>query len=161
MAATGAVALYHVEGITPESRVLKERGADISALETITISISDVQALYGGAPVDAVAIGCPHCSEDELDAIASLLKGKKVVKPLFVFAARGVMEANRAAVATIEKSGARVWADTCMVVSPAMERFHAIMVNSGKALAYVPNMCGARSRIGTLEECIDEAVSKT
>ncbi|MBT8507108.1 hypothetical protein AZH53_01515 [Methanomicrobiaceae archaeon CYW5] len=160
MAATGAVALYHVEGITPESRVLKERGADLSAIETITISASDVQTLYTVAPVDAVAIGCPHCSEDELDAIAALLKGKKVTKPLFVFAARGVIEANRDAVATIEKSGARVWADTCMVVSPAMERFDAIMVNSGKALAYVPNMCGAKSRIGTLEECVAEAVGK-
>jgi predicted aconitase len=30
-------------------------------------------------------------------------------------------------------------------------------VDSGKALAYVPNMCGALARIGTLEECVAEA----
>jgi predicted aconitase len=38
-----------------------------------------------------------------------------------------------------------------------MERFGAIMVNSGKALAYVPDMCGAMVRMGTTEECIAEA----
>ncbi|MBN2845683.1 MAG: DUF521 domain-containing protein, partial [Deltaproteobacteria bacterium] len=58
-----------------------------------------------------------------------------------------------------EKSGARVYADTCMVVSPALERYASIMVDSGKALAYVPNMCGAAARIGTLEECIAVATS--
>jgi predicted aconitase len=42
-----------------------------------------------------------------------------------------------------------------MVVSPLMERYGAIMVNSGKALAYVPDMCGAVSRIGTIEDCVN------
>ncbi len=54
----------------------------------------------------------------------------------------------------IEESGARVYADTCMVVSPVMERYPAIMVNSGKALAYVPDMCGAVARIGSIQECV-------
>jgi hypothetical protein len=60
-------------------------------------------------------------------------------------------------VETIEKSGAKVYADTCMVVSPVMERYAGIMVNSGKALAYVPDMCGAVARIGTTEECVNVA----
>jgi hypothetical protein len=63
-------------------------------------------------------------------------------------------------VAAIEESGARVYADTCMVVSPAMDRYGAIMVNSGKAYAYVPAMCGASVRIGTTEECIRVATTE-
>jgi hypothetical protein len=59
----------------------------------------------------------------------------------------------------IEKSGARVYADTCMVVSPVMEQYQAIMVNSGKELAYVPDMCGAVARIGSIEECVEVATS--
>jgi hypothetical protein len=35
-----------------------------------------------------------------------------------------------------------------------MERYKGIMVNSGKALAYVPDMCGGAARIGTTEECV-------
>jgi hypothetical protein len=34
------------------------------------------------------------------------------------------------------------------------------MVDSGKAYAYVPSMCGAMARIGTREECIDEATGR-
>jgi predicted aconitase len=151
MAATGAVALYHVEGVTPEAR--KPR-ADVAGLGSITIEAEDIQRLFTDIPVDAVAIGCPHCSPEELARIAQLLEGKRVTMPFYIFAAQGVIAANRSVVTAIERSGARVYADTCMVVSPVMERYRAIMVNSGKALAYVPDMCGAVSRIGTIEECV-------
>jgi predicted aconitase len=156
MAATGAVALYHVNGVTPEA---KKNQYNISGLEVISIEPADIDQLFTDIPVDAVAVGCPHCSPDELIEIARLLKGKTVTKPLYIFAAQGVIGNNRMIVDKIEKSGARVYADTCMVVSPVMEQYPAIMVNSGKALAYVPDMCGALARIGSIEECVAVATS--
>jgi len=156
MAATGAVALYHVEGVTPEASRLR---FDTSGLETIGVDMCEIEEVFSQVAVDAVAVGCPHCSPDELKTTALLLSGKKVKIPFYVFAAQAVIEANKDAVAAIEKSGARVYADTCMVVSPVMERYPAIMVNSGKALAYVPDMCGAVVRMGTLEECVAVATS--
>jgi hypothetical protein len=92
-----------------------------------------------------------------LGTLARLLTGKRVKLPLYVFASQGVIDANRKFVAAIEKSGAKVYADTCMVVSPVMEQYKGIMVNSGKALAYVPDMCGGVARIGTTEECVQVA----
>ncbi len=151
MAATGAVALYHVEETTPEAQ--KNR-YDLSGLDVISVEQSEISRLFLELPVDAVAVGCPHCSPAELAEIARLLAGKVVTKLLYVFAAQGVIDRNVKVVDSIEKSGARVFADTCMVVSPAMEQYHSIMVNSGKALAYVPNMCGGQARIGTIEDCI-------
>jgi len=151
MAATGAVALYHVEGITPEAQDLSALPA---GLETVSIEAAEVEQIFSDVPVDAVAVGCPHCSPQELEEIALLLTGKLVTKPFYVFASQGVIEANQKTVDRIEKSGARVFADTCMVVSPVMEQYMAIMVNSGKALAYVPDMCGAIARMGTIEECV-------
>jgi hypothetical protein len=151
MAATGAVALYHVEGITPEAQ--KNR-YDLSGLDTVPVEQAEIARVFSEIPVDAVAVGCPHCSPAELAEIARLLAGKVVTKPLYVFAAQGVIERNARVVDSIEKSGARVFADTCMVVSPAMEQYRSIMVNSGKALAYVPNMCGGQARIGTIADCI-------
>jgi predicted aconitase len=156
MAATGAVALYHVEGVTPEASRLR---FDTSGLETIRIDMREIEEVFSLAAVDAVAVGCPHCSPDELKTIALLLSGKNVKIPFYVFAALAVIDANRDTVAAIEKSGARVYADTCMVVSPVMERYPAIMVNSGKALAYVPDMCGAVVRMGTLDECVAVATT--
>ena len=156
MAASGAVALFHVEGITPEAKMFS---FDLSGLETIHLDFGEISRTFADIAVDAVALGCPHCSPSELEDIAAFLKGKKVQIPLFVFAAGSVIEQNRGIVEEIERSGARVYSDTCMVVSPAMERFDAVMVNSGKAYAYMPNMCGAAARIGTTEECIEVATS--
>jgi hypothetical protein len=156
MAASGAVALFHVEGITPEARIF---GYEVSGLEVITVEPAEILALMEEIPVDAVALGCPHCSSEELRRIAGLLEGRKVAIPLYVFAARKVIEGTPDAVSVIERSGGRVFADTCMVVSPAMEKFGAVMVNSGKAFAYVPNMCGAAVRIGTTETCIEVATA--
>jgi predicted aconitase len=156
MAATGAVALYHVNDVTPEA---KKNQFNISGLEVIRIEPAEIDRLFSDIPVDAVAVGCPHCSPAELVNIARLLKGKTVIKPLYVFASQGVIDNNMLTVNAIEKSGARVFADTCMVVSPVMERYPAIMVNSGKAFSYVPDMCGAVARIGSIEECVAVATS--
>lgn len=156
MAATGAVALFHVDRITPEARVFRYAP---DGLDALTVDSDELAALYAEIEVDAVAVGCPHCSADELQAVARLLSGRQVKKPFFVFSSRGVIQANPEAVMAIERTGARVYADTCMVVSPGMERYAAIMVNSGKALAYVPDMCGAVARLGTLEECVEAATT--
>ena len=156
MAATGAVALYHVDNVTPEA---KKADYNLGGLEVISVEPAEIERLFNEIPVDAVAVGCPHCSPGELIRIASLLKGKTVTKPFYVFAAQGVIDKNLKTVRSIERSGARVFADTCMVVSPVMERYPAIMVNSGKALAYVPDMCGAIARIGSIEECVAVATS--
>ena len=158
MAATGAVALYHVDTITPEA---KKTPYNLAGLEVITIEPAEIDRLFTEIPVDAVAVGCPHCSPGELIRIAQLLEGKTVSRPLYIFTSQGIIDKNLKTVSSIERSGARVFADTCMVVSPVMERYPAIMVNSGKALAYVPDMCGAVTRIGSIEECIAVATSQS
>ena len=155
MAATGAVALYHVKGITPEAR-LPTFAPEPS--EKIVIEASDIESLFEETDVDAVAVGCPHCSVEELSKISELLGGREVKKPFYIFTAKGVRDASMEVVSKIEKTGAKVISDTCIVVSPAMDKFDTIMVDSGKAFAYVPNMCGARARLGSLEECVEEAV---
>jgi predicted aconitase len=154
MAATGAVALYHVEDVTPEAQINR---FGTRSLEKIPVELKEITDIFREVPVEAVALGCPHCSPEELGTLARLLAGKRVRKPLYIFASQGVIDANRNSVDVIEKSGAKVYADTCMVVSPVMEQYAGIMVNSGKALAYVPDMCGAAARIGTTEECVKVA----
>ncbi|HOI14028.1 MAG TPA: aconitase X, partial [Methanoculleus sp.] len=156
MAATGAVALFHVDKITPEARVF---AFDTGDLDRVTVTEDEVEALFEETEVEAVAVGCPHCSPDELQELAELLRGKKTTKPFYIFAAKGVARHNPDLVSVIERSGARVITDTCMVVSPRMDEFASIMVDSGKALAYVPGMCGALARIGTRRECVEVATS--
>ncbi|NYT19386.1 MAG: DUF521 domain-containing protein [Methanosarcinales archaeon] len=159
MAASGAVALYHVEDITPEAQKVGFANPE----ERIVIERSQIDEVYeeviGGTDdleCDIAAVGCPHCSADELEDIARLLEGKCIEKELWVCTSREVAEKNAELVKRIEQSGAKVLCDTCMVVSPATEGHNCMMVNSGKALAYVPGMCKVAARIGSLEECINK-----
>jgi predicted aconitase len=157
MAASGSVALYYVEDVTPAPPAPWRA----EELAKISLGQKDIQEVYAAHPaegVKAVALGCPHCSAAELARIARLLEGGKVVMEMWVCTARKTAEQNPHLVRIIEESGARVYCDTCMVVSPAAERLEKIMVNSGKALAYLPGLAGVKAGLGSLEECVDAAL---
>ncbi len=156
MAASGSVALYYVEDVTPAPAVGQ-------AEETICIGRKEIEEVYAqhpGGGADVVALGCPHCSGQELEKIARLLQGKKVQKELWVCTARKIADKHSDLVAAIEESGAQVFCDTCMVVSPATERFSRMMTSSGKALAYLPGLGGVKAGLESLEECIDVALER-
>ncbi|MBE0521557.1 MAG: aconitase X catalytic domain-containing protein [Candidatus Methanoperedenaceae archaeon] len=154
MAASGAVALYHVEDVTPEAG----KYSDFVPDEIITIGEKEVKDVYSSGEPDLIAFGCPHSSVPELERLALLLDGKSVKRETWICTSRAVKENNPGLVRRIEKSGAKVFCDTCMVVSPASERFSCMMVNSGKAHKYVPNLCGVRSIMAKTEECVEAAV---
>jgi predicted aconitase len=152
MAASGAVALYHVSGITPEA------GKYETPKEKITIEEGQVKEVYSKGEPDLIAFGCPHSGVSELEKLAQLLNGKKVKKEVWICTSRAIKNKYPELIKRIEKSGAKVFCDTCMVVSPASERFSCMMVNSGKAHKYVPNLCGVKSILGRTEDCIEAAL---
>lgn len=158
MAASGSVALYYVQDVTPEPPA---GGQPEETLHLDRKEIDEVYALYpAGGGADAVALGCPHCSAEELNRIAGLLQGQKVQKELWVCTARKTAQANPGLVEAIEKSGAHVFCDTCMVVSPATERFSRMLTCSGKALTYLPGLAGVKAGLGSIEDCIDAALGR-
>ncbi|WP_292487976.1 aconitase X catalytic domain-containing protein [Methanohalobium sp.] len=158
MAATGAVALYHVDGVTPETQNI---GFEQPS-ENITIEADQIQEVYNtNSDIqnsdEIIALGCPHCSGDELEYIAQLLDNKQVDRDVWICTSREVADKNSQIIDRIEKSGAMVVCDTCMIVSPASENYNMMMVNSGKALNYVPGMCKIPSKFGSIMDCIREA----
>ncbi len=154
MAATGSVALYHVKRLTPESELYRE------PRETITIEWSEIREVYNHhCEPDLIAIGCPHTGPKELARLAELLKEKQVKKELWIFTSRKLAREHKEEVKEIRRSGAKLFCDTCMVVSPASERFKCMMVNSGKALNYVPKICGVECTLRRTEECIERALT--
>ncbi len=161
MAASGAVALYHVNKVTPEAcRLDFEEPA-----EKITIERDQIDEVYESRKKackepELITIGCPHCSAAELKMAAELLKGKEVSKEFWIFTSRELANRCKEYVKVIEKSGAKVVCDTCMVVSPATNNYSCVMVNSGKAFAYVPGMCRAEAVYGNMEACVKEAIGR-
>ncbi|MCS7119116.1 MAG: aconitase X catalytic domain-containing protein [Archaeoglobaceae archaeon] len=149
IAATGNVAMFHVEGLTPE---YKDFDVPKEVLEIEGKIEKDCYA-------DLIAIGCPHCSKDELETILKLLDGRKVKRELWIFTSRRVAEEAERIVVELEKLGAKIFRDTCMVVSPATEKFRCVMVNSGKALEYLPKKRKVDVSFGNLKKCIEVALS--
>lgn len=110
--------------------------------------------------IDLIALGCPHCSLDELRKLAELLEGKKVKKEFWVCVSRGVKKAADALsyVKVIEASGAKIAADTCMAVAPLKGRFKGMLTDSAKACYYARGNNNFRTRIASLDECVKEAL---
>ncbi len=166
MAASGAVALYHVEGVTPEA----DR-PDILVPGHETLVVEDLQpayaALNSGAHengIDLVWFGCPHASLEEIAKLVQLLDGRRVKAALWITMAREVREQARAEglVTALEASGGRAVADMCVVVAPMQELgFRTLATSSAKGAAYVPSHAGLQVRYGTVEQCVEAAVTGT
>jgi predicted aconitase len=156
MAASGAVALYYVEDLTPEANNMK-----VDGLETITVDQNALdetyQKLTTGEVPDIVIVGCPHCSISEVERIARLLDGKILKRPFWVCTSRAVKNTADAMgfSKTIEQAGGRVIADTCMVVAPIESiGYKTTGVNSGKAANYLPGFCKQNVIFSDLEDLV-------
>ena len=174
MAASGAVALYYVQDVTPDSHKYDSEMPS----DNITVTLDDMHAVRRVAniinndgvieeiddadadAIDIVAIGCPHCSVDELLRLARLLSGKSVVMTTWIFTSRKIYNTHPELVSAIESSGAKVICDTCMVVSPGSSGFKRMLVNSGKAYNYVPSMCKIAASYASMEDCVKVAVGE-
>ena len=162
MAASGAVALYHVEGVTPEARAGDVVGAEA---ETVVIDSLDEGYAALNSPfdkVDLVSIGCPHASLTEIEEVARWLEGKRVKAKLWITTARETRERaqEKGLVGLIEAAGGRVVADTCLVVAPIEELgLRSMATNSAKAAFYAPTHSGLVVRFGRLEQCLEAAVT--
>jgi len=161
MAASGAVALYHVEDVTPEARAgnMVRQGAEVLAVDSL---LPGYEALNGDADqIDIVSLGCPHASLEELRTVCQVIDGRRVKAALWITTARATRDAAEAAglLDCIEATGGRIVADTCMVVAPVAEfNYRTMATNSAKMAFYTPSHSGLAVRFGSLEQCLEAAV---
>jgi predicted aconitase len=91
-----------------------------------------------------------------------LLAGRRVRSALWVTMAREVRaEAKKAGlVQALDALGGRVVADTCLIVAPVKELgFRRMATPSGKGAYYAPSYSGLAVHYGSLEACVEAAVS--
>lgn len=160
MAASGGVALYHVEKHTPEWR-----GAINDKVEKITIDskeVEDVKERFNAdwGEVDFILLGCPHASLKEVKNIAELLKmrGKPLRIPLYITISRSVkaLADFLGYTEVIERYNGKLLQDVCLVVSPVKEWYSGVATNSGKAAFYFKSF-GLNVKLESVEKIIMEA----
>ncbi len=165
LASSGAVALYHVEHLTPEYKEALP-GLDISDLEQISISRADINETReklstSSKKPDLICLGCPHSSIEEIKQIAEKLAGKLLKNQLWVCTSISVKAAadRMGYTEIIEKAGGKLVCDTCMVVAPIEELgFEVIGVDSAKAANYVPSMCRLDVVFDDLENLLKSSI---
>ena len=154
MAATGSVPLFFAKAITPEWNV--SDSAERISIDTNDLK-SEKKSLDSGLRPDLVTIGCPHASINEIEGVAELVAKKRPTCEFWVCTARKTKEKADALGYTkiIETAGGRVVADTCMVVCPLENMGYVTTgTNSGKAAAYLPNLCRQKVAFGDLEDIL-------
>jgi len=156
MAASGAVALYHVEGMTPEAASARKEN-----LQPIDFGDNELKETFAklnqGKDPDLIVVGCPHASLKEIMTVARKLEGKKLTKPFWVCTSSTMKDAARRLgfAKMIEDAGGKLVADTCMVVAPIEAMgFKTTAVNSGKAASYLPGHCKQNVMYGRLDDLI-------
>ena len=162
VATYGGLALFHLEGITPESALFPVPS------ETLVITQQDLDeaarslngALSMANEVDFVSLGCPHLSLQEIARVAELLDGKHVTKTVWITTARPTKRIadQMGYTAIIAASGAVLAADTCCVVAPIRSRFNAMATDSAKACYYAASRNGFKTRFLPFDDVIKEAL---
>ena len=160
MAATGSIALYHVEGETPEYRYAIED--KLEKVEVDKKELEEVKEKFnaGWDEVEVIVIGCPHASIQEVKEVAELLKmrEKPLKVPLLITASKVVKALSDALgySEVIERYNGKIIADSCLIVSPVEKWYGGIATNSGKASFYFSS-AGLKVRLENTEKLILEA----
>jgi len=163
LASSGAVALYHVENTTPESKwalkVIKEEKIEKLSINRANIDETKVKLSTTDEKPDLICVGCPHASLEEIKRVAEIVAGRRLENMLWVCTSISVKAASDRMGYTkiIETAGGKMVCDTCMVVAPIEELDYKVVgVDSAKAANYVPNMCGLEVVYNDLENLIIE-----
>ena len=168
-ASSGAVAMFHVVGSTPEAPTLEAatQGGD-SPAEEVTLAelraARDQLTTTASERLVAVSVGTPHASFSELARYAALLDGRRVhpdVECLISTGREVLAEADAAGVVDrLRAAGVELLVDTCSYVVPILRQAEGpVMTNSAKWAYYAPGNIGARVVFGSTEECVASAVA--
>ena len=166
-ASSGAVALFHVVGLTPEAPNLETACGGVEPELRLRVTADDLRAaarslssVADGAPLSAVSLGTPHFSISEFTRLMPLLAGTRPLVDIFVNCSRATLEEVRERGWEDALAAARVTlvADTCVYVSALLRPgVRTLMTNSGKCAYYAPGNLKVEIAYGSLAECVASA----
>ena len=168
-ASSGALAMFHAVGVTPEAPTLEAATACLPPLLERTIGPDDLREARDGlstvpvgAAIGAVSIGTPHCSVREFAQLAALVEGRRMAVPFYVNTGRDVLaQAEREGTASVvAAAGITVVTDTCTYITPIIQaRGGPVVTDSGKWAWYAPGNLGLDVAFASMAECVRSAIA--
>jgi predicted aconitase len=166
-ASSGAVAMFHAVGLTPEAATLEAAFQGEVPDERIVLTAQDLRdtvrhlsTVPDGAKLSAVSLGTPHFSLNEFTRLMPLLDGARPRIDVYINTSRDVLQAleQRGWMPRLREAGVTLVIDTCTYVTAILRDLSgAVMTNSGKWAYYAPGNLGVEVAFGSLAECMASA----
>jgi predicted aconitase len=170
----GSVALFHVEGVTPEARTYVEAtgGRKIECIKVGRKEIEEAtkhlnESTPDNSAINCAFVGCPHLDFEEIIQLVKALEGRHVHKDvsLWLFASQATWSiAERSGMCGIlEEAGATLISDTC----PAISIFPEVIKNRGftsaatdsAKQAHILPVWGMKTHFGTTTQVLEAAIA--
>ena len=167
-ATSGAVAMYHMVGVTPEAPTIEAAfgGGKVPAAAAVIADkdLKDREAKLTPATgdINLVMLGCPHYTYDQLLEVEKLFAERKVSHntAFWILAEAGAVElAERSHLRQkLELLGVRMVGDTC-IDEPCWKSFEGSLgLTDSPKCAYYRERRGQPFAIRRLSECVEAAI---
>ena len=169
-ASSGGVELYHIPGVTAEARSVEDALGPhrpdrhrYGAAER-RAALDRLNGRNARSDVDFVMLGCPHNSAEQMWRIAELVDGRRLADGvrLWVHTPRQIRHLcdESGVTATIERTGALVISDSCPAINRMLpDGCEIVATDSVKQAHYLPAITGRPTWFGSLEDCIEAALT--
>jgi predicted aconitase len=174
-ASSGAVALFHALGVTPEAPDLDavfRNGGPEQVVEIreddLLEACRDLGPAAEGRKIDCVVLGCPHYSFAEFRTLAQCIKAEagKTIHPNVTFIVTtsqqscSLLDRRKDLMDILLRFGVRITLDTCVFHSPILQAdAKTIMTDSGKCAYYAPGELGVEVAFGSVADCVRSAAA--
>jgi predicted aconitase len=169
-ASSGAVALFHIVGVTPEAPTLEATFQGREPVEHHSVSLQQIRDVRGelttatGEKLDMVVLGSPHFSLAEFRQLAPLVEGKRQAEGVqFLVTTSRIMSAQACEAGLldpIEAFGVKLTVDTCILATPMLPKsVKVLMTNSAKYAYYAPGLLATQVVFGSMRDCVASAVA--
>ncbi|MDO5115769.1 MAG: aconitase X catalytic domain-containing protein [Synergistaceae bacterium] len=163
---SGAVAMYHIEGITPEAPDLKTalNGKEPKSRVVITNKdFDDVKNKICGEPgkIDFALFGCPHWSLSQIADVCKILNGRKFVVDVWILTSFMTKElaARMGYQKIINEAGGHILADTCVDEPCWWPYYGKTGVSDSPKCMYYDTMRDMKFKLRSLKDSIEAAIA--
>ncbi len=168
---SGAVAMCHIVGVTPEASTVEEALGHKKPEMTVKIGKKEFRESWESLhtaksdKVEIVFFGCPQVSVGDLGEIARLLEGKKIADGVKLVASAAnevyILAQRTGYTEIIEKAGGIIVKGICIMGFPYAQLETPATIgatNSAKAASYQARR-GINIQYGNFEDCINAAIT--
>jgi predicted aconitase len=168
---SGAVAMCHIVGVTPEAPTVEEALGHKKPEMTVKIGKKELregwESLHTAKKddVEVVSFGCPQLGINEIGKLARLLEGKKISGSVkFVVSTTDqvhILAKRMGFVEMIEKAGGIIVTGICVMGFPYGQLENPATTgatNSAKAASYQARG-GTNIQYGSFEDCVNAAIT--